>query len=78
MTFAEALSFFGRYIWPVLLAWNVYLYRQIQATNRATYEYRLAMAKDYASKRDLEKMFDDFEKRLEKRLDQFVSLCNPK
>lgn len=78
MTIADALTFFARYVWPVMLAWNIYLWRQIQANQRDMYEYRLAMTKDYASKRDLEKMFADFEHRLDKRLEQIVTICGPK
>ena len=32
------------------------------------YEYRISMARDYTSKRDLEKMFDDFERRMSGRV----------
>ena len=77
MTVTEALTIFARYIWPVMLAWNIYLYRQIQANRRDMYEYRIAMARDYTSKRDFEKMFDDFERRLDKRLEQIVAICKP-
>ena len=78
MTIAEALTIFARYVWPALLAWNIYLYRQIQANRRDMYEYRISMARDYTSKRDLEKMFDDFERRMDKRLEQIIAICNPK
>jgi hypothetical protein len=78
MSLADVLIFFGRYLWPLLLAWNIYLYRQIQSNQRSTFEDRLAMARDYASKRDLEKMFEAMESRIDTRLEQLFCLFQNK
>lgn len=75
MSILDALEFFARFLWPVLLAWNVYLYRQIQTNNRALFEFRLAVARDYMSKRDLEKMFDDWERRIDIRLKEYIQFA---
>lgn len=78
MTFPEALEFFARYVWPFLLAWNVYLFRQVYQCRRDMYEYKLYVATNFTSKRDLEKMFSDFEARIDKRLDQFSQTISTK
>ena len=56
-TFADALEFFARYVWPLLLAWNVYLYRQIQANKAELFEFKLSVIRDYTAKRDLDRIF---------------------
>ena len=77
MTVSEAREMFLKYLWPVLLAWNIFLYQQIQASNSVMYEFRLEVARNYTSKRDLEKLFDDFERRMDKRLEQIFTICKP-
>lgn len=70
---------FARYIWPPLLAWNVYLHRVGQKNKEAVAEMRLHIAENYSGKRDLEKMFGDFEQRIDRRIDQLVkTLCATK
>jgi len=86
MDFTDAFVFFAKFIWPPLLAWNVYLHRSIQKSNEeiqkgkdAVAALRLHVAEHYAGKKDLEKMFSDFERRIEGRIDQLVkTLCATK
>jgi hypothetical protein len=76
--FQIALDFFARYIWPLLLAWNVYLWRCTQRNWRDLYCFRLHVAENFAAKRDLEKLLTDFEARIDKRFDQLISTLNIK
>ncbi|GFM37732.1 hypothetical protein [Desulfovibrio psychrotolerans] len=86
MDISDAFVFFARFIWPPLLAWNIYLHREIQKSNAdiqkgkdAIGALRLHVAENYAGKKDLEKMFSDFEQRIDKRIDQLVkTLCATK
>jgi len=63
----EAFEFIARFVWPAVLAWNVFLFRTLM-------NLRLKIAEEYTSKRDLEKMFSGFEARLETRLNERFSL----
>jgi len=78
MTLRQFFELFAKYVWPAVLAWNVFLYQHVQATQMAIYEDRLTIAREYTSKKDLEKMFDDLENRIDKRLSEMISLCKPK
>jgi len=79
MDFWEALTLFARFVWPALLAWNIYLYRQIQFNNRELFDFKIGVAREYMNKNDMKEMFTDFEERIDKRLDQLFALfCNNK
>jgi hypothetical protein len=71
---SETFEYLARYVWPAVLAWNVYLFRTLL-------NLRLKMAEEYSSKADIEKMFadfglrfSDFETRFDKRLDERFSM----
>ncbi|VFQ42389.1 hypothetical protein [Desulfoluna butyratoxydans] len=70
----ETFEFIARYLWPAVLAWNIYLFRKEQANELAIVNLRLYISENYTSKRDLEKMFSDFENRLETRLNERFSM----
>lgn len=72
MNFLEGLEFFARFLWPVLLAWNVYLFRRTSENRDDLNAFRLHVAEKYTCKADIQKMFDDLEERLDQRLNQFV------
>lgn len=86
MELMDALILFARFVWPPLLAWNVYLHREIQKSRSeiqsgkdAVAALRLHVAEHYTGKKDLEKMFSDFEQRIDRRIDQLVkTLCATK
>lgn len=63
----ETLDFVARYVWPLVVMWNVYLFRTL--TN-----LRLKIAEEYTSKQDLQKMFTDFESRLAERFTLFEKI----
>lgn len=76
MSWREVLELFARYLWPVLLAWNIHVYSLVQ-TNREEHQgFRLYVAQTYIAKADLEKMLGGFEKRFDKRFDQLFELIN--
>jgi hypothetical protein len=74
MDFMEAAEFFARFVWPLVLAWNIFLYRSSNKNKEALNAFQLEVAKDYASKKDLEKLFSDFETRFNKQIEQLISL----
>lgn len=76
MTFSEAVDYFLRYLWPLLLAWNVYLYRRTQANKDDLFGFRLHVAENYTSKEDLKEMLSALEERIDKRLNQFIVTIN--
>jgi len=78
MTFMEAAEFFARFVWPLVLAWNVFLYRSLNKNKDDMYEFRLHVAENYASKKDLEKLFSDFETRFNKQIEQLNSALQRK
>lgn len=70
----EAAEFFARYLWPLLLGWNLFLYNSSNKNKEALNAFQLEVAKDYASKKDLEKLFSDFEARFNKQIEQLIAL----
>lgn len=76
MEFVDALEFFARFVWPLLLAWNIYLFKQNQGTRDHLLKFQLHVAENYIAKADLEKMMGGFEKRFDKRFDQLFQLIN--
>lgn len=68
MTFIEVIEFLARFVWPPVLAWNIYLFRYSRAQEKALDAYKLYVAENYLSKADLVTMFTGFETRMEKRL----------
>ena len=67
-----------RIIVPFLIGWNVYLFNQGQRNREELNKFRLHVAENYIIKADLQKMIDDMEDRLEKRLDTFFKTINKK
>lgn len=76
MTFKEFVEIAARYIWPLVLGAFIFLCGRVQQLERTVYEQRLHVAENYTSKNDLEKMFSDFERRMDKRLDHLVRAFN--
>ncbi len=74
MTFKELVEMMAKFMWPVLMGVFVGLYSQVQQNRADMYDLRLHVAESYTTKADLEKMFADFEARIDKRLDQFVQV----
>ena len=74
MTLMEAAEFFARCIAPFLVAWNVFLYRAFNKNRDELFALRLHVAENCASKEDLEKLFSNFEARINKQLEQLIAL----
>lgn len=71
----EALELFARYVWPMILAWNIFLFKGQQDARKEIQAYKLYVAQNYTSKADLQNMFTDFEKRFNEKLEMFFSLA---
>lgn len=68
MTPENLVPFISSYVWPVVLAWNAYLFGAYMKQERDLAAHKLFVAENYISKRDLEKMFSSFEERIDERL----------
>ncbi|VVS90784.1 hypothetical protein [Desulfoluna spongiiphila] len=73
---SDAFEFIARYLWPAVLAWNVYLFRSQDALRvhqsdekLALVEFKLFVAENYTSKQDLQDIFSRFEQRFMERLE---------
>ncbi len=78
MNFKEFVELVAKFMWPIILGAYMALYSQVQDTKAELYALRLHVAEAYTTKADLEKMFADFEGRIDKRLDQFVQVLKDK
>ncbi|WP_300674083.1 hypothetical protein [Desulfoluna sp.] len=81
LSFRDLIDLGARYIWPLIVCWNVYMFQQIVSLKNDNFDLRLTMAQEYSSKADIEKMFtdfgarfSDFETRFDKRLDERFSV----
>ena len=81
LSFRDLVEMGTRYIWPLIVCWNVYMFQQIVSLKNDNFDLRLTMAQEYSSKADIEKMFadfgarfSDFETRFDKRLDERFSM----
>ncbi|MGB3222526.1 MAG: hypothetical protein WBB23_06975 [Desulforhopalus sp.] len=70
----DIIELIARYIWPLVLGWNIYLFGRIHAQEKAHAECRLFCARNYTSKTDLERMFNGFEKRFDEKFSMVVKL----
>lgn len=73
---SETFEFLARYVWPAVLAWNVYLFRCLDSIRfresdekLALVEFKLFVAENYTSKQDLQDIFSRFEQRFMERLE---------
>ena len=73
---SETFEFIARYVWPAVLAWNVYLFRCLDSIRSrksdeklALVEFKLFVAENYTSKQDLQEIFSRFEQRFMERLE---------
>jgi hypothetical protein len=67
-----------KYVWPLILGWNIFLFNGVRAQELAHIEYRLFVAENYTSKADLKNMFDGFEKRFDEKFSMVVKLADNK
>lgn len=70
----EKLEMFARYIWPLILVWNIFLFQNQLETRQEIQAYKLYVAQSYTSKADLQNMFTDFEKRFNEKLEIFFTI----
>ena len=63
---------------PLIIGWNVYLFRQTQKNKDDLHEFRLHVAENYIIKEDLKEMLNSLESRLEKQLRNFLTTVNKK
>ncbi len=73
MQIAELIA---RYIWPLILGWNIFLFNGFRAQELALVEYRLFVSENYTSKADLKNMFDGFETRFDEKISMVVKLVD--
>ena len=74
----DIIELIARYIWPLVLGWNIYLFGRIHAQEKAHAECKLFCARSYISKADLKDMFDSFEKRMDEKFDMVLKLADRK
>ncbi|WP_419174404.1 hypothetical protein [Desulfosediminicola sp.] len=70
----DLLVIFLRYLWPFIVAWNVYLHRQDRNREKALSDYKLYVAQNYMSKTDLENMFEKFERSMDEKLRLYINI----
>ncbi|VVS91069.1 hypothetical protein [Desulfoluna spongiiphila] len=88
LSFRDLVDLGARYVWPLIVCWNVFTYTQTIEAKKEIFNTQLKMsqlelkiAREYTSKADIEKMFadfsarfSDFETRFDKRLDERFSM----
>lgn len=77
LTFKEVVGLLARFVWPVVLAFSVFMYAELQGVKVDLASLNLKIAEEYATKEDLQDMLDRLENRLNKRLDQVVDIIKP-
>lgn len=66
------LDILMRIAFPLIIAWNTYLFSLCNRNKDALHRFQLHVAENFTSKSDLQKMIDDMEVRLEKQLSTFL------
>ena len=61
---------------PLLVAWNVFLFRQNLHNKDKLHQFQLHVVEFYTSKKDLERMMQRLEEQLEKQLNNFFNSVN--
>jgi hypothetical protein len=74
----QIVELIAKYVWPLVLGWNIFLFNGVRAQELAHIEYRLFVAENYTSKADLKNMFDGFEKRFDEKFSMVVKLADNK
>jgi len=72
----EIIEIIARYVWPAVLAWNIYLFTGLRSQELAHIEYKLFVAENYTSKDDLKTMFDAFERRFDDKFRMLAKLVD--
>jgi hypothetical protein len=74
----EIAELIARYLWPMVLGWNIFLFKGVRAQEQAHAEYKLYVAQNYTSKTDLKDMFDGFERRFDEKFSMVLNLTDNK
>lgn len=77
MSFKELAELIARYVWPLLIVWNGYIFTVTQEQKEEMFQFRLHVAENYTGKKDLKEMFDQFEDRFDQRFEDFLKTLKP-
>ncbi len=61
-----------KYAWPLIVAWNIFLFQKMETQEKCIADYKIYVAENYLSKSDLERMFQKLEDNLKDKIELYL------
>ena len=74
MTLEQVMTFFGTYVWPLLVGAYLYLHRMGRRNEREIAAFKVYIAENYNNKKELKNLFDDLQRHFDTRIEDVKQL----
>ena len=74
MTLEQVMTFFGTYVWPLLVGAYLYLHRMGRRKEREIAAFKVYIAENYNNKKELKNLFDDLQRHFDTRIEDVKQL----
>ena len=74
MTLEQVMTFFGTYVWPLLVGAYLYLHRMGRRNECEIAAFKVYIAENYNNKKELKNLFDDLQRHFDTRIEDVKQL----